>query len=289
MSVAEQGGFGYSDWCPNRRSRSRLDAVLEVLATYHDQLPLTLRQVFYILVARLVIEKTKAEYQKLGYTLRRARRARLVPFEHIHDAGTTLPQSLVGYDDAADLAWLLQWEVENFHLDRMLGQERLLVLWCEAAGMLAQLRRVAAPYGVHAIAGGGFDSLSDKWQFVQLVRQARRPVRVLHIGDLDRHGESIFDVLAKDVQAFDGYRNVDFVRLAVTEQQVEELGLVSSFEDELVVQAEAIPPDVLARIVDDAIRERLDLELMGEVAERSAQIRAEFEAKLRATDLWRAP
>jgi hypothetical protein len=260
-----------------------------VLATYHDQLPLTVRQIFYILVAQLVIEKTKGEYGQLAYLLRRARRARVIPFEHIHDQGTTLPTSLVGYDDADDLAWEIQWQVEDFHLDRMLEQERILVLWCEAAGMLAQLRRVAEPYGVHVIAGGGFDSLSDKWQFAQLVRKTRRPVRVLHIGDLDFHGEAIFDVLAQDVQAFDGYKNVDFVRLAVTEQQVAELGLVSSFEDELVVQAEAIPPDVLARIVNEAIRERLDLELMAEVAARSAKIRADYETKLRDAGLWGAP
>jgi hypothetical protein len=289
MSVAEQGGFGYAAWRPNRRTQGRLDAVLDVLATYADQLPLTLRQIFYVLVARLVIEKTKAEYEKLGYTLRRARRGRIIPFEHIHDSGTVLPDSLTGFDDAGDLAWALRWQVEDFELDRMLGQARRLVLWCEAAGMLTQLRRVAEPYGVPVITGGGFDSLTDKWQFAQLVRKARHNVRVLHIGDLDRHGESIFDVLAQDVQAFDGYKHVDFVRLAVTEQQVEGLGLVSSVENELVVQAEAIPPDELARIVDDAIRAELDLDLMAEVERRSAAIRAEYERKLRTAGMWGAP
>jgi hypothetical protein len=115
------------------------------------------------------------------------------------------------------------------------------------------------------------------------------PVRVLHIGDLDRHGESIFDVLAEDVQAFDGRHNVDFVRLAVTEAQVHELGLASSVDDELVVQAEAIPPDQLARILDDAIRAELDFALMAEVAERSAGIRADYEAALRRAGLWGNP
>jgi hypothetical protein len=75
------------------------------------------------------------------------------------------------------------------------------------------------------------------------------------------------------------HQNIDFVRLAVTEQQVDELGLVSSFEDELVVQAEAIPPDVLARLVTEALHERLDLDRMAKVAEQSAGIRADFEAK----------
>jgi hypothetical protein len=42
------------------------------------------------------------------------------------------------------LAKLLRHVVQNFDLDRQLGQERRLVLWCEAAGMLAQLERVAS-------------------------------------------------------------------------------------------------------------------------------------------------
>jgi hypothetical protein len=283
------GDRGYITWRPNCRTGAKLDAVLDVLATYHDQLPLTLRQLYYVLVAKRVIEKTKREYGNLGYLVSKARRARIIPFEHIHDQGSTLPSSLAGYDGPGDLAWSIRWEVEHFEIDRQLGQPRRLVLWCEAAGMRPQLQRVAAPFGVHVIAGGGYDSVSDKHAFVQLVQKIRHygcHVRVLHIGDLDRHGESIFDVLAEDVQAFDGYRNVDFVRLAVTAEQVEELGLVSSFEDELVVQAEAIPPDVLARIVDEALRDRLDLDLLATTVERSATIREAFEEKLRATGLW---
>jgi hypothetical protein len=257
-----------------------------VLATYHDHLPMTVRQVFYVLVARLVIQKTQAEYRNLAYLLRKARRARLVPFEWIHDQGSVLPHSLTGWSDPGDLARLIRHVVENFDLDPQLDQARRLVVWCEAAGMLAQLERVAGPQGVHVVTGGGFDSLSDKWRFSRLVRSSREQFEVLHIGDLDRHGESIFDVLAEDVQAFDDYRNVSFTRLAVTEQQAHALGLESSVEDELIVQAEAIPPDVLAGIVDSAIRERLDLDLMAEVAERSARIRADSDASLRGAGLW---
>jgi hypothetical protein len=72
----------------------------------------------------------------------------------------------------------------------------------------------------------------------------------------------------------------------LTEAQVDGLGRESPVEDELVVQAEAIPPDKLARILDDAIRENLDLDRMSEIAARSARIRADFEAALRAADLW---
>jgi hypothetical protein len=56
-----------------------------------------------------------------------------------------------------------------------------------------------------------------------------------------------------------------------------------------VVQVEALPPDVLARIIEAALRARLDLELVGEAARLGEAIRADTEARLRAAGLWGEP
>ena len=97
-------------------------------------------------------------------------------------------------------------------------------------------------------------------------------------------------MLAEDVAAFDEYQdNVTFTRVAVTSAQVALHNLPTDPDHPDIVQAEALPPDVLADIVDAAIRERLDLNLIAETARRSAEIRAESEAKLRAAGLWGAP
>lgn len=159
---------GYITWRPTKRISAKLEAVQDVLATYHDHLPMTLRQIFYVLVARLVIEKTALEYRNLAYVLHKARRARIIPFEAIHDQGSTLPRGLLGWSDASDLAWTIRDAVE---IDPLCDQPCPVILWCEAAGMLTQLKRAGAPYCVDAIAGGGFDSVTDKWQIVQLVRR----------------------------------------------------------------------------------------------------------------------
>ena len=92
---------GYITWRPTRRICAKLDAIQDVLATYHDHLPMTVRQIFYVLVARLVIRKTALEYRNLAYVLRKARRARIIPFEHIHDQGSTLPATLLGFSAAS--------------------------------------------------------------------------------------------------------------------------------------------------------------------------------------------
>jgi hypothetical protein len=284
---------GYITWRPTAACTAKLDAVLQVLADYEEYLPVTLRQTFYILVARMVIAKTQNEYRKLAYILRKARRARIVPFESIHDQGSVLPHSLSGWSEPGDLATLVRHVVEGFDLDPQLGQIYRRVLWCEAAGMIAQLERVADPYGVPVISGGGYDSLTDKYAMARLAREVGvrfgQGVEVLHIGDLDPDGEDIFTALAEDAQAFADFPTTGspyFTRLAVTREQVVGLGLPTK-EDEMIVQAEAIPPDVLATLVDDALRSRLDLDRMSAVAEQSTAIRDRFRDGMWAAGLWR--
>ena len=80
----------------------------------------------------------------------------------------------------------------------------------------------------------------------------------------------MFSAVAEDVQAIARDLGLPgriiFSRLAVTPLQIDDLSLSTapakatdrrSFEGE-TTQAEAIPPDVLASIVADAIRDRLD-------------------------------
>jgi hypothetical protein len=43
------------------------------------------RQVFYLVVARGLIEKTVSGYRRVEYVLKNGRQAELIPFEHIRD------------------------------------------------------------------------------------------------------------------------------------------------------------------------------------------------------------
>ena len=132
----------------------------------------------------------------------------------------------------------------------------------------------------------GSDSVSDKWGFANLVARARVPFDVLYIGDLDPHGKVIFEVLTEDVTAFAFRGAVSFTRIAVTQEQIDAHSLPTDPDHPDVVQAEALPPDILADIVDTAIRDRLDLDHVEAIRQRSADIRADFEARLRAAGLW---
>jgi hypothetical protein len=83
--------------------------------------------------------------------------------------------------------------------------------------MVRQLRRVADPSDVQAVASGGFASVTDKHGIAKLVAAADEPFEILQIGDLDKAGEGSFQVFAENAGAFcEAFgADPDFTRLAL--------------------------------------------------------------------------
>jgi hypothetical protein len=82
---------------------------------------------------------------------------------------------------------------------------------------------------------------------------------VLHIGDLDDHGQAIYHAAEEDVIAWaeHGDGKAEFMRLAVTPEQVTALDLPDDPTRPGWVQAEAIAPDVMTALLRDAVTARL--------------------------------
>jgi hypothetical protein len=259
---------GFASWKPTPESLELVEQVRSVLALFRDYLPVTIRQVFYRLVSTIGFPKTEEAYDRLCETLNRARRSGRLSWDDFRDDGFSRV-SPTAWDSPSDWAATILESAKTYRVDRQQGQERRLVLWCEAAGMLPQLARVASDYSVPVFSSGGFDSVTAKHQVAQDFASLGQAT-VLHVGDLDPSGVHMFGSLDEDVRAFlEGLGaggKVDFVRLAVTLEQVDAMQLPTSpakasdrrsFSGQ-TVQAEAIPPDELARIVRGAIADRLD-------------------------------
>jgi hypothetical protein len=106
-------------------------------------------------------------------------------------------------------------------------------------------------------------------------------VIVLHCGDYDPSGLSIVDALAQDVTALaEGlgcWQAPEFRRIVVTPEQIERFSLPTAPQkvtdnrgehmDE-TVQAEALPPDVLAAEIREAIEEIVDLDQLEAMREQ---------------------
>jgi hypothetical protein len=280
---------GFISWSPRRATLELLNQVQAVLREYADYLPLTIRQIFYRLVGTVGYDKTELAYDRLCEHLNRARRARIIRFSAIRDDGGTVlePSTWEGADDFLDA---VRRQARRLELDRTEGQKSRLVVICEAAGMAPQLARVANPFGVAVISGGGFDSVTDKHNFARRLIDHDRPTEVLHIGDHDPSGVHMFLAFLEDVEAFTRELGGEatFTRLAVTPAQITRLGLPTAPAklgdrrafNGVTCQAEAIAPDDLAAILLAAIESRIDMDAYQDVLEREKEAREELLERL---------
>jgi hypothetical protein len=266
-----------------------LNQAKAVLVEYAEQLPLTLRQIFYRLVGVYAYEKSERAYKRLTELMNKARHAEVVEMSDIRDDGFTSDQPLF-FEDVDDFLNDIAGHAEQLRLDRQRGQERRFVVWCEASGMVPQLARVAGPLGIEVCSSGGFDSLTDKHRFGQLWRDSA--VTVLHIGDHDPSGVHVFSSLAEDIEEFAAAYggDVEFVRVAVTPEQAALYNLPSAppkptdnrrFEGNETWQAEALDPRTLAEILTAAIEQRFDRALHEAVLEEEREARQVVISRLR--------
>lgn len=277
---------GFKAWQPRAASRELLEQVHEVLRQYRANLPVTARQVFYRLVGAYGFDKSESAYERLSNLLNRARRAGLVPWSAIRDDGFHRGRH-TGWASLGQFAEAVEAWVDEFRADRQAGQPRRLAVWCEAGGMVPQLERVAGEYSVPVFSSGGFDSVTAKHDKAEQFAEMGS-VLVLHVGDHDPSGVHVFGSLDEDVRAFCSELGgqVEFRRLAVLPEHVTRYGLITSpakasdrrtFTGE-TVQAEALPPDVLANLVRSAIASELDLRVYLEVLEQEREQRATLAA-----------
>lgn len=295
MSARRGRPKGYSPWRPRAATEAVLEQVKEILEAYRSHLPLTIRQVFYLLVAGHGFPKTEQAYERLGNYLVRARRARLVPFESIRDDSASVMEHL-HFDGEEDFYAYVHDLGRTYAQDKLAGQRVAIRLHCEAEGMMPQLHRALEDYSVPVYSCSGFDSLTARRQLARwfhdtYVYRGKIPV-MMHLGDYDPDGESIFESLVEDVAGFleadaphllKMPRDVLFSRLALTEWQVRHYSLPTAppkktssrtkrWAGEATCQLEALPPDTLRRIATGAVEGRLDSGMLE--AMREAEVTA---------------
>jgi hypothetical protein len=264
---------GYAAWSPQAKTRTLLVQVEAVLDEYREHLPLTVRQIFYRLVGAFGYEKSEEAYESLGDMLVRARRARRIPFDVIRDDGV-VTYSSDWYRSQQEFWNATGRRIRAYRRDRQAGQPVRLELWCEAAGMAPQLARVADDYSVPVFSTGGFSSLSAIRLIADRALSRDVPTVLLHVGDHDPSGESIFEAIAADAAAFvEADRPVLTLairpkRVALTAEQVAKYDLPTAAAKRSdsrsrnwvggTCQLEALTPDLLADLVRKAIEAELD-------------------------------
>ena len=256
---------GYiKNYKPQKKTQILLAKAQLVIEEYRNYLPLTVRQIFYRLVGHYGEEKTEKFYKKLIDHLGNARRGGWIDFDSIRDDGVST-QLMDRFADTDDFIATVKHMASTYQRNLMSAQNVHVEVWCEAAGMLSQLSRVANRYSIQCFSSSGFDSLTTKKTLANRICETGKPAIILHLGDYDPSGTSIFDSADEDVRAFvladrlNAMVDVEFRRITLTKEQVAEYNLPTSPAKATdsrskqweggTCQLEALAPDQIAEIL----------------------------------------
>lgn len=223
----------------------------------------TLRQLFYRLVAAGLIRNTEQAYKGLSRVTAEARR--VGGFPQLADAGRTIHR----YTSWANPQELLRAAAEHYRRDRTEGQAALIYLIVEKNTLVAQLQSWFGDLGLPILALRGYSSESYEREIANDVDTSAggRPVVMLYAGDFDPTGEDI-DRNFKAQMERRGLELAETVRVALSNDQVQEYNLpeapgkssdsrANGFHarhGKLVqVELEALDPAQLHQLYQDAI------------------------------------
>jgi hypothetical protein len=240
--------------------RTLLQRAAEIVNGYNTAV--TLRQLFYRLVAEALLPNTTNAYKSLSKYTADARRA--ATFPALMDRGRMIHRytSFVGPVKAR------KWLVSIYRRDRTEGQTVSLYLGVEKAGIVEQLQAWFGDLGVPVLALGGYTSQTYVDDVIADVAAAGRPAVLLYAGDHDPSGEDIDRDFVERTGCWDKVR-----RVALTAAQVTEYGLppqpgkvldcrAAAFTERhgrlVQVELDALAPDVLRDLFTAAIAEFWD-------------------------------
>ena len=253
-----------------RRTRAEVSQIkAEIYTLCETHKPLSIRQLFYLMVTTGRIEKTELGY---GQVIRMAGEMRTggeMPFQWIRDDSRRRINLAMNSTPAEALSEL----AESYRFDYQSLQPTRLEVWCEKETLSGTLWPTCAAYRVDLLPCKGMPSLTYRHEAAMAANRDGRPFKVLYVGDSDPTGELIDPSINSFMRQ---HLKVDWLgieRVAVTDDQRKTLNLFTRPPKEKgaragrhadigCVEVEAIAPDTLREILSEAIEANLDHDLL---------------------------
>lgn len=251
---------------PTRRSRGEIDAIKEAIYdALMEDAPMTVRQVFYRLVSTGVIGKTEGEYKStVVRLLTRMRLSGEIPFSWIADNTRWMRKPRTW----SSLESMLQRTAEAYRRDVWDNQDVYVEVWTEKDAIAGILSQVTMEWDVPLMVVRGFSSITFLHSAAESIAATGKPAYLYYFGDYDPSGLVIPQKVEQRLREFAPYADIEFVRVAVNEEQIASMNLptrptkktdsrAKNFIGESV-EVDAIPPKVLRGIVEECITQHVD-------------------------------
>ena len=253
-----------------RRSKAEIGSIRDAIYTVVEAMkPMTVRQVFYQLVTRGVVEKREGEYkQTVGRLLLDMRVKGVIPFDWISDntRGQRKPRSWGSMEDA------LVSTARTYRRALWNDQDVYVEIWTEKDAIAGVLMEETAPWDVPLMVSRGFSSVSYLYECAESITAIEKPAYIYYFGDHDPSGVAIDKAIEKRLRQFAPDAEINFERVAVLPWHIKKWGLPTrptkttdsrskTFDGESV-EVDASPPDMMRWLVRQSIGRHVDHDVL---------------------------
>lgn len=269
-----------------------IETANEIITDYQARgYELTLRQLYYQLVAKDLIPNSEKSYTKLGGTISNARDAGLVDWSAIVDR-TRSSKGLATWNNPASI---LRAVSNQYRIDKWKNQDYRLFVWVEKEALAGVIQRACEDEDIQVsyLSCRGYMSASTIWREAQKLKEclfsdefnnAQKPI-FLHLGDHDPSG---IDMTRDNINRLELYSeseehyDFEFKRIALNWEQIEQYnpppnpakvtdsrfeGYQAEFGNESF-ELDALDPDILVALIQDTINEYKNDDLWSEMIEK---------------------
>ena len=273
----------------SRESKDRIILVSDILDEYRNQgFDLSLRQLYYQLVARDYIENSVHSYKRLGSLVNNARLSGMVDWSMIVDRSRST-DSNSHWDSPGQI---VKSAARGFRIDKWEDQPNHIEVMVEKDALSGVLWPVCSEQDIRFTANKGYPSASLMYQMSKRLLDKLdegKFIYIIHLGDHDPSGIDMTRDLRDRLGLFCGLP-VEIKRLALNMDQVEEYqppenpAKLSDTRAQMYInlygysswELDALEPRVLAKLVNDFVDGKKDWDAWQASLESEEEMRDEL-------------
>lgn len=271
-----------------KKSLELIELVNGVVQEYSDQgFDLTLRQVYYQLVARGYIPNNERSYKTIGSLINDGRLAGLIDWYSITDRTRNLRGN--GHWDKP--SEVIESAKYSYLLDKWEGQPNYVEVWVEKDALVDVVGQACRQLDVSYFSCRGYTSQSEMWSAARrFIRQDYRENRlIIHLGDHDPSGIDMSRDIQDRLDLFGA--NTYVKRVALTMEQIQLYNpppnpakitdsraskYIDRFGDESW-ELDALEPSVITELIKNEVTAYRDLDIYNTICQREAKEKEELQ------------
>lgn len=207
-------------------SYALVKTVNEILEEYRKQnFRLSLRQLYYQLVARDIVPNTVQSYKRIGGIVSDARQAGMVDWEMIEDRG----RETVAVAHWRNPAEIIRSAAHQFRIDKWENQSHHVEVMVEKDALSGVLEPVCSELDIPITANKGYSSSSTMYAIGQRLAKLSedgKEITVIYLGDHDPSGIDMTRDVEERLTMYSELetKEIQVIRLALNMPQIEEWG-----------------------------------------------------------------